>query len=154
MAGVFGASVKPGFNQTGGGYFLVISTVTPSQILTWSGGSGSGGAYAVGSFLPYSTLTPAANLNYSSVYSIGRVVRDMGKTIVSSGRTFRKFQGLAPTTGNSSPTFGVGGQLAGAGSPVAQTGYFTAYLEVAREGTFGDTASTNLPGVPQLVRYA
>ncbi len=66
------------------------------------------------------TSTLAAN-------TTGLIFRDMGKTVVSSLRTFRKVQVVVP---NQPSTFGVGGRAAGA------TGedYFQGYIELGFEG--------------------
>jgi hypothetical protein len=155
MAGLVDAPLKGGFNQGGGGYYLVLSTVSQDQILTYSGGSGSGGSFVPGSFAAYSTLgiTYTAGLNYSTPFSANRLIKDMGKTVVSAGRTFRKFQGTLPltvaNTGFSSPSFGVNGN---AGTST-QPGYLTAYLEVSREGSAINTAGTG-QAAALIVRYA
>lgn len=62
-----------------------------------------------------------------STTTAGIIFKDMGKTIVSSLRTFRKVQVVLP---NSVSTFGVGGRAAGA------TGedYFQGYIELGFEG--------------------
>jgi hypothetical protein len=65
----------------------------------------------------------------ASTIGAGGKLRDMGKTQVSSGRTFRKVQALlAPTLAAS---FGVGGQSEQA-APTAD--YFTGYIELGWEG--------------------
>lgn len=153
MAGLVDAPLKGGFNQSGGGYFLVLSSMTQDQILTYSGGSGSGGSFAPGSFASYSTLgTNIANVNYSTAFSINRLIKDMGRTVVSAGRTFRKFQAVLPLgtgVGLSSPSFGVFGNAGTATQP----GYLTAYLEISREGS-GAAAGTGGFQLPLIVRYA
>ena len=128
-----------GFNQSAGAYYLVISSVA-NQVLTYTPGTGSGGAVTQGSF--------AANAlagNYSTVYGAGRLIRDMGKTVVSSGRVFRKFQPVVNTASGAS-SLGVAGSAASA----TDAGYFTAYLEMGREGQNGGQA----PGIPQIARFA
>jgi hypothetical protein len=106
----------------------------------------------VGSF---AALVPGAGAipsNVSTVFGQGKLVRDMGKTIVSSGRTFRKVQGLALATNNSSPSFGVGGVAANVVNS-ADAGYLTAYVELCREGSCGTNSAAGA-GIPAgLVRF-
>jgi hypothetical protein len=60
----------------------------------------------------------------------GAILRDMGRTVVSSTRTFRKVQLVVPA--NRAPsTFGV------AGGTITGENYFTGYIELG----FGDSAS-------------
>jgi hypothetical protein len=126
-SGAFGA--KAGFNQSGGAYYLVVSSVR-DQLLTLSPGSGSGGATTAGSLAAFSY---SATVNQSSLVAANRVIRDMGKTVVSAGRSFRKFQAVVPQTLSSG---GVTGDAASTTNP----GYLTAYLEIARDG---DAAAYN-----------
>ena len=65
----------------------------------------------------------------SLVDGIGKaVLKDMGKTVVSSTRVFRRVQLVVP---NYSTTFGVGG---GGGTTYPSTDFFTAYIELGFEG--------------------
>ena len=74
---------------------------------------------------------------YTSSLQAGQsLIRDMGKTIVSSGRTFRKVQLVVSTV--ASTTFGVAGPATGA-NPVED--YLTGYIEVG----FGAPNSTPAP---------
>ncbi len=76
---------------------------------------------------------------YSGAFSIGTSgasslnaggkLRDMGKTYVSSSRTFRKVQAIVPNTQTQS-TFGVGGAVAS--NPNQE--YYTGYIELGWEG--------------------
>jgi len=118
-------STKAGYNQNGGAYYVTLATVA-ANFLTYAGGSNSGGATTVGTFTPYSYATDGAN-NTSSLLSTNKVIKDMGKTVVSAGRTFRKFQAVVAQTLN---TGGISGQPAGTVNP----GYLTGYLELPREG--------------------
>lgn len=56
----------------------------------------------------------------------GAILRDMGKTVVSSARTFRKVQYVISTNS----TFGVGGKVGT--TPVVD--YLTGYVELGFEG--------------------
>jgi hypothetical protein len=139
-SGAFG--VHGGFNQSAGGYYLVISTVQ-NQVMTYTPGAGGSG----GAFLPGSFAANGMAGNYSTVFAAGKVIKDMGKTVVSAGRSFRKFQAVVNTASGSS-SFGVAGNVPGASADT--TGYFTGYLELNRDGSNAGAA----PGIPQIARFA
>jgi hypothetical protein len=122
-------SAKCGFNQSGGGYYMSLETTLYTKAQSYAPGSGSGGATTVGTFVPLNTVL-ASGVDTSSLSSVSgqyQLLKDLGRTIVSSGRTFRKFQAVFPTANNSSVTFGVGGSTLG-------NGYLGMYLEVGRDG--------------------
>jgi hypothetical protein len=119
---------KAGFNQSGGAHFIGLSDVYLSTLQTFTPGSGSGGAVTQGSFAAFS-WTGAGGASTIHAAS-GRILKDMGKTVISSGRTFRKFQLVFP---QNQSTMGVYGAAASTTNP----GYITGYLEVARDGTPG-----------------
>ena len=125
MSQVRSGAIKAGFQQNGGSYYVVISSIATSQFFTYSGSSGSGGSAAVGTFAAY---TDTGN-NWSSCLTAGKLIKDVGRTVVSSGRTFRKFQAVV-NAGTSGSTFGVAGK-----APTStDTGYLTGYLEIGIEG--------------------
>lgn len=65
----------------------------------------------------------AAQLNIEQLSQAGNAIfKDMGKTLVSAGRTYRKVQLVVPTL--VSPSEGVGGE------DVAPTNYLTGYIEL------------------------
>jgi hypothetical protein len=89
-------------------------------------------AYAPTSAAVFSTASWAATgagNSLSSISTIGCILKDMGKTVVSSSRTFRKVQAVIPASAAPS-TFGVGGRSATA----AGEDYFTGYIELGFEG--------------------
>jgi len=128
-SGAFG--VKAGYNQSAGGYYTVVADIPLTNFYTLTPGTGSGGAATVGTFAAYSWTNDLLN-NTSSVLLAGRLLKDMGRTIVSSGRTFRKFQGVYG--GAALNSFGVAGVATN-----GPTGYVTGYLEVSREGLAAGT---------------
>jgi len=66
------------------------------------------------------------------------VLRDMGKSYLSAGRTFRKVQLVVPQTwAGSLSTFGVAGP---AGTGVAGTDFFTGYIETDFAASGGSVA--------------
>jgi hypothetical protein len=72
-------------------------------------------------------------LGASSTIGTASTLRDMGKTVVSSGRVFRKIQLVRNTSSiQVNGTDGVGGSDSGAGT----TAYFTSYIELPGSGNF------------------
>jgi hypothetical protein len=141
MASGSGAfNVKGGYNQSGGDYYIVITDIAPSKLNVLTPGTGSGGSTTPGTLATATAADLPANV--SSLFVAGKLLKDMGKTIVSSSRTFRKIQAVA--AGGAGPgSFGVTGSAASATSP----GYVTFYLETGREGQNGTTA------LPAIARY-
>lgn len=143
------------FAQGGGGYFYILDANLPNKLQIWGNPtqpSGSGGAWSVGTFAPAINSTTALPGNSSSLFGSGRLVRDMGKTLVSAGRSFRKIKGILPgnvSNTNNALTYGVpqsdAGPIAGNVNAIDQ-GYLTFYVEMARDGM-------NVANVPQLVRF-
>jgi len=147
-AGTNAFGARAGFNQSGGAYFMTLTGldgaagVAGAYINTLtSAGSNSGGAWSNPTFSNVAMCNilgsgiPASNA--STIVGGNKLLKDMGRTVVSAGRTFRKF---APVVAGLPSSFGVVGQ-AGA-TPNAGFGSF--YLEVGREG-----AGTPAP----VVRY-
>lgn len=130
---------RAGFNQSGGAYFLVVSSIQ-GQLLAYTAGTGSGGATTSGTFASTTTLALCGGVgDISSLVGAGKLIKDLGKTVVSSGRSFRKFQVVQPTAGNSSVSVGITG---------AASTYATFYLETGRDGADGTGA-----GHPVIARY-
>jgi hypothetical protein len=158
---------RAGFNQSGGAYFVCLASLDTNTgaaaglagsvggasyvTALVNAGSNSGGAF-VNPTLSTVTMTSIIGAgtttgNAQSVVGSGKLLKDMGKTVVSAGRTFRKFAPVVAGLGVSS--FGtVGGPAVGANS-----GYGSFYLEVGREA-FGPTpvANTTLGPAP-IARY-
>ena len=116
------------------GYFIPVGNVA-NRILAYTPGSGAGGSYLNGSFdAAVWGSTGSAPSKYTSTISTigaGGVLRDLGKTVLSSGRVFRKIQLLVPTVS----TFGVGGPAPGA---TANADYLTGYIELHSAGVTDD----------------
>ena len=108
------------------GYFIPLGNVA-NKVLAYTPGSGAGGSYLNGSFdAAVWGSTGSAPSKYTSTISTigaGGVLRDLGKTVLSSGRVFRKIQLLVATVS----TFGVGGTAPGA---TANADYLTGYIEL------------------------
>jgi hypothetical protein len=73
-------------------------------------------------------LNLAASSGVSGTVGLNKVLKDMGRTVVSAGRTFRKFAPVVAGLGATS--FGT----VGAPASGANAGYGSFYLEVGREG--------------------
>ena len=121
-----------GFSQSNG-YFITTGAVT---LQVYTPGSGSGGSFRVGSF--------AAGTGVLVIAGAGDVLRDMGKTVISSSRVFRKVQMVsdAPTA----IVGGTGGTIPGGVANSAGTAYRTGYIEVGG-GLFGFGAAPTAPAV-------
>ena len=120
-AGLKTASANP--------YFLVVSTIAPTNFFTYTAPPGSGGSFintsanfATYNFAGDSNAQANAAANTSSLLFAGNMLRDMGKSVVAAGSTFRKVQMLASsllTGANTTGITGVQGQ---------RTGYLTGYI--------------------------
>ena len=151
-SGAFGT--KAGFNQSGGAYYVATGeAVLVSSLHVYTPGSGSGGATKVGDFLPFSTSGALGSTEQKArallaIDKAGAMVKDMGKTIVSTGRVFRKFQAVVPTNASNPSSFGVTGEVGSSTQP----GYLTGYLEVPSiDGVVPPVYATANKGM--LVRY-
>jgi len=127
-----------GFKQTGydHAYFMPLSSLQ-GAIYTYTGTSGNGGAVTKGAFAPAVWATSLTRYGYtpgtagsgntylSSINGIGAgMLKDMGTTVVSSSRTFRKVQLVAPAVG-----------VAGATGLTPAEDYLTGYIEIGVDGT-------------------
>jgi hypothetical protein len=142
---------RAGFNQSGGSHFMVLTALQPTPTSATGSfvqalvnpGSNSGGAFVnpTLSTVTMESIFGAGATNAPALVGQNKMLKDMGRTVVSAGRTFRKFAPVVAGLGVSS--FGVaGGPAVG-----ANTGYGAFYLEVGREG-----ASAGLGPAP-IVRY-
>jgi hypothetical protein len=117
------ASGSEGPKQTRG-YFVPLGNCVPSM-LQYSGGGGAGGSFLPGAFSAASWAaagTGGAGAALSSISSVGAggLLKDMGKTVVSSSRTFRKVQLVSHST--------VG---AVAGSATSSGQFLSGYIELS-----------------------
>ena len=127
-----------GFNTSGGAYYTVLANLDGSLAADATvlyrlvnAGSNSGGAWVEPTLAAVKAELVAGGLyNQAEAYELvkaGSLLKDMGKTVVSAGVTYRKFAAV----GQSPLTFGVMGS-----APLApNAGYFTFYLRVGREGS-------------------
>ena len=135
---------RAGFNQSGGAYFVTLAPLAATADAVGSyinqlsaAGSNSGGAYVnpTLTLVPMSTIlgldaTGGHGVFASTIVSQNKLLKDMGRTVVSAGRTFRKFAPVVATSATVPSSFGV----VGASAAGANAGFGSFYLEVAREG--------------------
>lgn len=92
------------------------------------------GYSATGNLSTASWATPGAGgtpgVSTVSTLSQGLLLKDLGRTLISSLRTFRKVQLVVPSSNPALSTFGVGGQ---AGTTLGND-YLTGYIELGFEG--------------------
>ena len=113
------ASGFRGQKQTNG-YFVPLADCRAS-VLNYTEGSGAGGSFLPGSFTSAATTLDSVYLSSISSLGAGGLLRDMGRTVVSSNRTFRKVQIVGP-----SPVVGVDGVVGSAASK-----YNSCFIELA-----------------------
>ena len=97
-----------------GKVFAISATGVPSTA-NWAPAAGTAALPG----LPVSTVSTTS----------GAVLKDLGKTFVSSLRTFRKVQLILPASNPALSTFGVGGRAFTAGDD-----YLSGYIELGFEG--------------------
>ena len=124
MTSVFNGATKVNAGDIGyyinvGSLVSKINAATSSDGLTYNISTAAWASSTLGAGSTLSTLNTAGQA----------VLKDMGKTIVSSLRTFRKVQFTQPTS-NGLSTFGVNGRSGTA----AGEDYFTGYIELGFEG--------------------
>jgi len=113
------ASGFRGQKQTNG-YFVPLADCRAS-VLNYTEGSGAGGSFLPGSFSSAASTLDSVYLSSISSLGAGGLLRDMGRTVVSSNRTFRKVQIVGP-----SPLAGVNGVV---GSSTSK--FNSCYIELA-----------------------
>lgn len=69
------------------GYFVTLAALPSTQQFIWSGASGAGGSYTPGVM-----VAGGGNTSVSGTIASGVLLKDMGKTVVSSSHAFRKVQ--------------------------------------------------------------
>ena len=128
------ASGVRGPKQTSGYYVPLASCV--GKIYKHTAGTGAGGSFLPGSFADadWAKVGGTAGPLLSTISSIGQggLLKDMGKTVVSSNRTFRKVQLVVQGSANSSTFTGVGGSEA----KDTAAPYFTGYIELATGNSY------------------
>lgn len=125
------SAVNVGMKQTRG-YFVPLGNCD-NKIYSLAGASGAGGSFLPGGFTTASWTSgggSSAGAVLSSISSIGQggLLRDMGKTVVSSNRTFRKVQLMVPGSASSATN----SQQTGVSGVSTTSGPFlSGYIELA-----------------------
>jgi hypothetical protein len=119
------AGIKQNHNDMG--YYIPVADLT-GQVYGYSGNASGNTGTLAGTFSTATWAYYGAKQSLSSIRSAGAgILRDLGKTVVSSNRTFRKVQLVFAST--TASTFGVGGR-----SDFANETYFTGYIELGFDG--------------------
>ena len=118
----------------GGNFITLKDIVGPSSIkIFYDDGTGSGNGFFSNAAWP-GVRSISTLLNQA-----GGVMRDMGRTVVSSGLTFRKIQLAVPGNGTTvDPTGGVYGPAdSTAANGTNLSGYYTGYIQLGLGGGVG-----------------
>ena len=115
-------------------YFIPLANIV-GKVYAYNPPTSSGPAFSTAQWAGLGSLSTSHNA--SSLASAGAgLLRDLGKTVISANRTFRKVQLVVSTTS----TFGVGGGQNQTGSAPYVEDYLTGYNELGFEGAGGFTA--------------
>jgi hypothetical protein len=123
-------SVATRTKQSPNGYFIPLGSLVDSNvILQYTTVGGAGGSYLNGNFVQATWASTGTTLVGKTLSSIsgtakGGLLRDMGKTVVSAGRSFRKIQLIT----NAVSTGGVNGPAGVTTNP--NVDYLTGYIEL------------------------
>ena len=119
-------------NHTDIGYYIPVGDLTGRifSLNTTSGALSLSTAVWASPLPHWGTFGATGNRALSSINAAGAgILRDMGKTVVSSLRTFRRIQLVLPGAQSANSTFGVGGRTATVGED-----YLTGYIELGLDG--------------------
>jgi hypothetical protein len=133
------------------GYFINLGDLRAKiyQRTEPSGNSGTLGGTFSTALWANSSIVPTGGVNWVSsalATSGGAILRDMGRTIVSSTRTFRKIQYVVPAN-RAASTFGVSGLTTNGES------YFTGYIELGFGAEGGSGNPTDATGPAPVAHY-
>ena len=141
----------PGIKQNLNGFFMPVSSLQ-GIVYAITNGSGAGGSFQQGGFNSAGTATiqqaawclpsvapyaTTGNPYLSSINGAGAgILKDLGRTVVSAGRTFRKVQLVVNNSQRNGANFalstnGVAGQIST--TPIQD--FLTGYIEFGFEGT-------------------
>ena len=118
------ASGVRGPKQTSGYYVPLTNMLAASSILTHVAGTGAGGSFLPGSFTKADWAVGGTVADSLSSIGGGGLLKDLGKTVVSSNRTFRKVQLVVKGA-------------TGVSSSVSTAGpFYTGYIELATGNSY------------------
>jgi hypothetical protein len=114
------------------GYFIPIANAI-GKVYAYNPTTGAASTFST------ATWASASDHHCSSIAGVAAgLLKDMGKTVVSSGRTFRKVQLVVSSSAVLGSTFGVGGAPSSAGTLAED--YLTGYIELGFNGDSGAPA--------------
>ena len=123
------ASGFRGQKQTNGYFVPLKNLLALSTIQQYNGASGAGGSFLPGTFTKADWAVAGGLADSISSIAGGGLLKDMGKTVVSSNRTFRKVQLVTPTATGVSGTSTQNGP------------YLTGYIELGTGNAGAATAN-------------
>lgn len=133
------------FKQTNG-YFVVLGDLrgngtTTAKVFVHTPVGGAGGDFKAGTFGVSPLIVNGGKVS-TLLTTTGSLLKDMGKTVVSSNRTFRKVQVVIPGLSSS-----------GVGELAPDSGYSTCYIELAGLGGLagGEGGAAPVAYLPGLV---
>jgi len=106
------------FKQTNG-YFVPLADLR-AKVFTYTPGSGAGGSFLPGSFAVAGWIATGGAPSTLIASSGAGLLKDMGKTVVSANRTFRKVQLVVP-----------GLSTSGVSEVSGDASFLSGYLELA-----------------------
>jgi hypothetical protein len=112
-----------GYKQSGG-YFTIIRDMNTTVALAGANPTALSANFGTDSAPLFSTNSLSISSIASTLLNTGNVLKDMGKTLVSSGRIFRKVQLVQASLG------GVGGVTQSGPGVGPNPDYFTGYVEL------------------------
>lgn len=117
--------------NTGGGYFINVGSLI-GKVSAYNPTTG----LISTAFWATSTTALMNSATSSALHTAGSaVLRDLGKTLVSSNRTFRKVQLLGPFGGAGAAAYASTGGVGGLVGSAAGEDWLTGYIELGYEGT-------------------
>jgi len=114
-----------GYKQSGG-YFTVVGVMSQSAVQAQTLPCPLLANFGTETAPLMSTNSLAISSFTSTLLQPGNAVRDMGKTLVSTGRTFRKIQLIGPTGASN----GIGGTVQSGIGQGPNPDYWTGYVEL------------------------
>jgi hypothetical protein len=121
------------------GHFIAVASVS-NVIQYYTPGSGSGASFTVGSFSTINSASGSDNWvqGVAALTAQGALFKDLGQTLVSANRLFRKVAPVIP--GTTANPFGNSGTAVSYGVSTSVTGVpLVGYFEMGYEG-FGTAA--------------
>lgn len=121
------------------GHFIILSslagTTGASLVLSYSGSSGSGASSVPGSFTSATWAVPGGAA--TGDVAAFKLLKDMGVTVMSSNRMFRKIAPVKASDGSAGPFAGNTSNYFGVDASSDMSAVYTGFIELGYEG-FGN----------------